>query len=128
MITTVTETNYIIYAAKHYDSLFPDTLEFNEDLKRVVYLKRLFNVYKETGEVKDRLILNHLIVLFNMFGEHATPMLFLKLKGHERTLKTFLTFLGRMPETINKIGLAGTVIVNKDIPLDTDLLDKLNKL
>ena len=89
----VTDSNFTLYAAHYYESPFPDTKEFNEDLKRIIYIKRLFNMYIDKGELKERLILNHLIVLYNVFGEHATPMLFLKLKGYEPLLKSFLLHL-----------------------------------
>lgn len=125
--TDLTESNYMLYAAKHYDSVFPDTLEFYEDLKKVVYVKRLFNSYKEKGDLKERLIINHLIILYNMFGVHASSMLFLKLEEHETLLKTFLQFINRMPDKIDAIGIARRVIDNKKIPLDLEVWSKINK-
>jgi len=79
---TLDNSNFLLYAAKHYDNpqCF-DTKEFYDDLKRFKYLKRLFNRYKETGDLKERLIINHLQVIYNLFGvEPSTRMLFLALK------------------------------------------------
>lgn len=128
MKTTLTEANFLLFAAQHYDSVFPDTIEFYEDLKRIVYLKRLFNIYIEKNDLKERLILNHLIVLYNMFGNECTPMLFLRLEGYESILKTFLIFINRMPDCIEGLGIAKRNIINADIPIDTRVLEKLKKI
>lgn len=121
----LTEQNFLIFAARFYDNVFYDTVEFQEDLKRFVYLKRLFNQYKKNGELKERLILNHLVIIFNMWSAAAVPMLFVKLKGYEPILKTFLTFLGRMPETIPGIGLERRTIINYDIESDEFIMEYL---
>ena len=89
------DSNFFLYAAKHYDNpqCF-DTIEFYDDLKRFKYIKRLLNRYIDEGDLKERLILNHIIVLYNVFGPTATVrMLFLKCKGMEHLLKPFLVFL-----------------------------------
>ncbi len=125
--TELTEANYQLYAAKHYDSVFPDTLEFYEDLKRIVYVKRLFNSYKEKGDLKERLIINHLVILYNMFGVHTSAMLFLKLEGHESILKTFLTFINRMPDRIETIGIARRIIDNSKIETDREVWSRIKK-
>lgn len=98
----LTDNNFLVYAAKHYDN--PQCLsteEFEYDLKRFQYLKRLFNRYENTKELKERLILNHIIVLYNCFGLAATNMLFLKLKDHQHFLKPFILKLNYMPEYIS---------------------------
>lgn len=123
----LTEANFLIFAAKNYDSVFYDTLEFQEDLKRFAYLKRLLNQYRKGGELKERLILNHLVVIYNMWSAAATPMLFVKLKGYEQILKTFLVFMERMPEVINGIGLEQRTIESADIPVDQEVLEKLER-
>ena len=75
-----------------------DVLEFHDDMKRIKYIKRLFKKYKDTGELKERLILNHLIVLYNVFHHPAmTKMLMHRLKGYEDFLKTFLIYLSYWP-------------------------------
>ena len=92
----LTEENLELYAAKHYyNPKFIDVEEFHDDLKRFKYIKRLLNRYEETGELSERLILNHLIVVFNAFGiEAALEILELKMnKTHWSTLKPFLIFL-----------------------------------
>jgi hypothetical protein len=120
MVEKLDETNFLLYAAKHYDnpSCF-DTLEFYEDLNRFKYLKRLFSRYEETEELKERLILNHIIVIYNLFGvEPATRMLFFKLKGYYNYLKPFLVFLNYCPDKVYGIGLENRTIVTSDILMD----------
>lgn len=77
-----------------------DVLEFEEDLKRFQYLRKLFNRYQQFGELRERLILNHLIVLYNVFGYQTTNMLFMKLDGYHEYLKPFIEYLRHMPEFI----------------------------
>ena len=92
----VTEKNLLLYAAKHYSNpTFSDIEDFHEDLKRFKYIKRLLNRYLETDDLSERLILNHLIVIFNMFGiEAALNILDLKLEEkHWPVVKPFLIFL-----------------------------------
>jgi hypothetical protein len=124
------ETNFLLYAAKHYDnpSCF-DTLEFYEDLNKFKYLKRLFSRYDETSELKERLILNHIIVLYNLFGvEAATRMLFFKLKGYYHYLKPFLVFLNYCPEKVTGIGLDNKTITTSDILMDPIIVQTLRKI
>ena len=92
----LTEKNLLLYAAKHYSNpTFSDIEDFHEDLKRFKYVKRLLNRYLETDDLSERLILNHLIVIFNMFGiEAALNILDLKLEEkHWPVVKPFLIFL-----------------------------------
>lgn len=124
------ETNFLLYAAKHYDnpSCF-DTVEFYEDLSRFKYLKRLFSRYEETGELKERLILNHIIVLYNLFGVPATTrMLFFKLKGYYSFLKPFLVFLNYCPDKVENIGIEGKNIITSDISMDANIVNLLRKI
>ena len=75
--------------------------EFEEDLRKFLYIKKLFNRYTETGDLKDKLIINHLVVLHNLFGVATTELLFYKTEPkHWSLLATFLTFLDRMPDQI----------------------------
>lgn len=124
------DANFMLYAAKHYDNpQCYDTIEFYDDLKRFKYLKRLFNRFEETGELKERLILNHLTVLYNVFGPvPATRMLFLKLEGYYHLLKPFLVFLSYMPDEIINIGLPNHSIKNSDITMNQDIVEVLRKL
>jgi len=130
MIDKLDEFNFLLYAAKHYDNpQCYDTVEFYDDLKRFKYIKRLLNRYLEEGDLKERLILNHIIVLNNVFGPIATTkMLFLKCKGMEEQLKPFLVFLNLLPEKIENIGIENKTINTKDIELDEIILEELRKI
>ena len=96
LFENLTEENLIIFAAKHYyNPKCIDIDEFHEDLNRFKYIKRLLNKYEKSGELSERLILNHLIVVFNAFGiKPALRMLELKVKSsHWKILKPFLIYL-----------------------------------
>lgn len=98
----LTKDNLIVYAAQHYyNPKCIDSEEFFEDLKRFKYIKRLLNRYAQTGELSERLILNHLIVIFNVFGFQAgLDMLELKIDlDHWGVLKPFLIFLNAIKNT-----------------------------
>jgi len=130
MFDKLDETNFVLYGAKHYNNpgCF-DTEEFMSDLKRFKYIKRLFNKYEETGDLKDRLILNHIIILYNVFGVVATTrMLFFRLEEHHRCLKPFLEFLGYLPKEVEKIGFYGKTINCYDIMADDYIKKALNKI
>lgn len=100
------EDNFLLFAIKHYENPQSVTYEdFEEDLKRFKYLKRLFKRYNKTKSLRTHLILNHLIILYNVWGEAATPLLFYKLdREYWSSLKTFLIFLNRWPDNfLNQI-------------------------
>jgi len=123
------ETNFILYAAKHYNNpQCYDTLEFYDDLKRFKYLKRLFGKYIETGEIKERLVINHIIILYNVFGPAATRMLFFKLDGYYSLLKPFLVLLGYMPDKIQNIGIRNETIFSSDVEMDRNIIEVLRKI
>jgi hypothetical protein len=129
MIEKLDISNFLLYAAKHYDNpqCF-DTIEFYEDLKRFKYIKRLLNRYVESGEIKERLILNHIVILFNLFGvQAAIRMLFLKCEGLEMYLIPFLIFLNNLPEKVENIGINNKTIFTSDITLDKNIIEKLRK-
>jgi len=96
----LTEDNYILFAIKNYDNPQFSTYEdFEEDMKRFKYLKRLLKRYLRGGELRTHLILNHIIILYNVFGEAATPLLLFKLESeYWSSIKSFLVFLNRWPE------------------------------
>ena len=128
MITELTNENFLMYAIKHYDNPSCSGLkEFDDDLKRLRYIKRLLGRYKATGNIKERLIINHLVVLYNVFGiDAATNMLFFKIQ--ERfwpQLKPFLVFLNYMPERIQH---EGGRLLGADIALDANIVDILRKI
>lgn len=122
------EQNFLLYAAKAYDKPNCIMSEFEEDVKHLKYVKRLFRKYKSSGRLKDRLILNHIIILSNVFGvEPATRLLFLKTDEKDwDVLKTFLLFLGYMPEVVKSIN--GKDIYNKNIGTDSNIESVLNKI
>lgn len=130
IIDQVDETNFLLYAAKHYDNPHCyDTVEFYEDLNRFKYIKRLLNKYEESGDIKDRLIINHLTIIYNVFGAEAgTRLLFLKLKDYLHLIKPFLVMMGTLPDTVHKIGIEGKDINTSDIPMEQVIVDVLRKI
>ena len=94
------ESNYLLFAIKFYDNPQAVTKsDFEDDLKRIKYIKRLLRRYKSTGELKVHLILNHMTVLFNVFNDATVPLLFYNLEEDLWScIKSFLIFLNRLPE------------------------------
>ena len=92
--------NFLLFAIKHYENPQAVTKEdFEKDLNHFKYIKRLLKRYKNGGELKLHLLLNHFIILYNIFGEAATPMLFFKIDRELWSfMKTFIVFLGKLPE------------------------------
>jgi|TARA_B100000809_G_scaffold64107_1_gene60890 hypothetical protein len=120
------EKNFLLYAMKEYNN--PQCVqveEFYDDLKKVKYIKRLFNQYLNEGVLKERLLLNHIIVFYNVFPvRSATRILFLKIEEEFwPILKTFLVYLSYMPEIIDSIN--GRAIISDDIQLDQGVVDRL---
>lgn len=113
------EDNFLLYAMHHYDNQQCHTVqEFEEDLKRFLYLRKLLNRYKRDGDLRERLILNHIIVLYNLFGDATTDMLFFKIdEEYWSALATFLVYLSRMPN--DKLS---------DVILDPHVIDVLRKI
>ena len=97
----LTESTFLLFASKHYDNpQCSDISEFEEDLKRFQYLRKLFGRYRQDADLKERLILNHLIIVYNVFGPEATNMLFMKLLEFHDCLKPFVEYLNYMPAII----------------------------
>ena len=123
------DDNFLMYAMREYNNMqCTDVEEFYDDLKKIKYIKRLFNIYTNTGQLKERLILNHLIVFYNVFSVQAgTRILFYKIeKDFWPLLKTFLIFLDRMPEKIDSI--RGEVILSSNIQLDNGIITRLRSI
>ena len=116
------EDNFLLFAIKNYENPQAVTREdFEKDLNHFKYIKRLLKRYKNTGELKTHLLLNHFIVLYNIFGEATTPMLFFKIeKELWSSMKSFIIFLNRLPE-YPKSSI-------HDIKVDLDCLTELNKI
>ena len=121
----LTNDNILIYAVKAYDKPNCIMSEFKEDMKRFNYLKRLFKRYRKVGELREQLVLNHLVVICNVFGpEVATRILFFKMsKDDYSALKTYLLFLSCMPERVK--GIKGHDIISSEIPVDMTIAEIL---
>jgi hypothetical protein len=119
------ESNFLLYAMHHYDNTQCYSLvEFEDDLKKFLYLKKLISRYKNNGDLKERLILNHIIVLYNLFGDATTKMLFYKVDENcWDVLTTFLVYLDRMPETLADYG-----IILSEVVLDERVISTLRKI
>ena len=123
------DDNFLMYAMREYSNMqCTDIEEFYDDLKKIKYIKRLFNVYKNNGQLKERLILNHFIIFYNVFTVQAgTRILFYKIeKDFWPMLKTFLIYLDRMPDKVDSI--RGEVILVSDIKLDDGIISRLRSI
>ena len=116
------ESNYIMFAIKNYENPQAVTQEdFYEDMKRFKWVKRLLNKYKNTGDLNVHLVMNHFIILYNVFGDATTPLLFYKLdKDLWSILKTFVIYLETLPEF--------PISALHDIPVDEKCLELLNDI
>ena len=124
----LTNENIMLYLAKAYDKPNCIMSEFKDDMKRFNYLKRLFQRYRKQGELREQLVLNHLVVLYNVFGpEVAARALFFKMaKDDYSALKTYLLFLSWMPERIK--GIKGHDILSSEIPVDMKIAEALRQI
>ena len=119
LIDELNESNYILFAIKHYENPSSMTREdFDEDMKRFKYLKRLLKRYVRGGSLRTHLIINHLIILYNVFGEAATPLLFFKMeREYWSLLKTILLYLNKYP-----IGMMPSLEVDLDLEKELEKL------
>lgn len=120
LFTELNEDNFLLFAIKHYENPQAVTREdFDKDLSRFRYIKRLLKRYKSTGELKVHLLINHFIILYNIFGDATTPMLFYKIdKNLWECIKTFVVFLDKLPDYPRSY--------IHEIELDQNCLDSLN--
>ena len=116
------DDNFLLFAIKNYENPQAVTKEdFRKDLNHFKYIKRLIKKYKKTGELKTHLLINHFIILYNIFGEATTPMLFFKIDREMwMQIKTVMVFLNRLPE------YPKTYI--HDIPVDINCLQQLQTI
>lgn len=128
MISDLNENNFLIFAMKAYSTPNCMLSEFEEDIKRIKYIKRLIRKYKTSGILKERLILNHIIVLSNVFGTEASVrMLFYRIDCSDYdVLKTFLLYLNYLPTTIR--GIKGKDIQARDITIDIEVAKQLKTI
>ena len=124
----LTDSNILLYAAKCYDKPNCIDSEFDEDYKRIRYTKRLLHRYRISGVLKERLILNHIIVAQNVFGiEASTRMMFCKIDSKDYSaLKTFLSYTSAMPAIV--YGINGVDVIAKDVPVDTKIVEILSRI
>ena len=120
--TELNEDNFLLFAIKNYENPQAVTREdFEKDLNHFRYIKRLLKKYRNTGQLKVHLILNHFIILYNVFGEAATPMLFHKIEiDLWPVMKSFVIFLGKLPEYPK--------CYIHDVKVDIDCLSELYKI
>ena len=129
MVEKLTNENFLIYCAKYYDNpQCHSTEEFIEDLRRVKYIKKLITRYVEHNDLKERLILNHVIILNNVFGaELLCRILLLKMRNEFKYIKPFLVLLNILPEKVYNVG--GEKIIFTDlISMDENLVNILRKI
>ena len=128
MFDDLNDENFMIYAVKCYSAPNCIMSEFEGDIKRTKYLKRLFRRYKTTKSLKERLILNHIILLNNVFGPESTArILFYRIDERDYDiLKTFLLYLGIMPDMV--WGINGKNIRSSDIPVDMNIAEILRDI
>jgi len=128
MFEDLNDLNVILYAAKCYDKPNCIDSEFDEDYKRIRYIKRLLHRYRVTGDIKERLLLNHMVVAQNVFGvEPTTRMLFVRINEKDYSaLKTFLIYTSAMPEIVR--GINGRDIASEEIKIDDRLTSFLRDL
>lgn len=125
----LTDDNFLLYCAHHYDnSKYTSTEDFIEDLNRIKYIKKLITRYTENNDLKERLILNHIIILNNCFGpEVLSKILYLKLKSQMKYIKPFLILVNALPEKIYNVG--DELVVDTDlIEMDLEITKKLRKV
>jgi hypothetical protein len=123
------QKNFILYCAKNYDSNHcSSTDDFYEDLNRIRYIKKLITRYTETGELKERLILNHVMILHNVFGPTVTcRILYFKLKDQFKYVKPFLLLLNILPDYLYNINQEKVIDINC-IDMDTRIVNALRAI
>ena len=121
------DKNYVRYAMNHYDNPAGGIEEFEEDMARIVYLKRLFRRYQKTGVLREQLILNHIMTFYNVFGvEVATRLLFFRMDTDlHYILKTFLIFLSYLPDGNPKFDVGIDVV---SITMDPEIINRLRRI
>ena len=123
------DNNFFLYAAQNYLSPCVDEVEFLEDLGRIKNLRRLFSRYERKGELKERLILNHLMILYNVFEHRAlTRMLVFKMYDHLPLLKPFLMLLNYWPDKIENIGSDNETFISTNVMMDMRIVEVLRQI
>lgn len=121
--------NFDSEAGRSYINPIIDVDEFWEDLGRIKYVKRLFNKFRQTGDLKTNLIINHLMIMYNVFEPHAlTRMLFFKFEGYHSYLKPFLILLQRLPDQITPYTAPVPTLYTSDIIDNEFVVEELRKV
>lgn len=122
--------NFLIYCAKHYNSkTIVDDKEFLQDINRIKYIKKLLTRYILHKDLKERLILNHIIILNNIFGPfHSVRILYCKFEKEFKYIKPFLIMLNILPETIINVLIQNNVIYTDEIQMDNEIINKLRTI
>jgi hypothetical protein len=129
MKVTLDDNNFFLYAAHHYMNPCVDEQEFLDDLTRIKNIRRLFSRYEKHGELKERLIINHLMILYNVFDHKAmTRMLVFRLYNQLHILKPFLMLLNYWPERVDNIGVDSLTIRSNEVVMDMRVVDVLRKI
>lgn len=124
----LTDANFLLYCAKVYDNPGMHTTdEFMEDIDRIKYIKKLITRYNESGELRERLILNHIITLHNCFGIYLAKILFLKTEKQFSCIKPFLVMINALPKTIERVGKYDLVYTDV-YPLDEGIIRALRNI
>ena len=124
----LTEDNFLLYCAKRYNN--PQALkteEFIEDLDRIKYIKKLLTRYNENGDLKERLILNHIVILYNCFGRHLAKILFCKFENQFEQIKPFLVMINMLPDKIHNVN-NHSVVYTDLIGMDQAIINSLRKI
>lgn len=122
----LSEENFELYAAHYYDAKRSCSFtEFQNDLKKITYIKKLLVRFEKDNDLQVRLILNHIIIFLNCFGSAGVPMLFMKLEEHHSLLKPFLMFIGYLPK---RVIYNGRVINSDEIPMNQEIINELRKI
>lgn len=121
--------NFPLYCAKYYDVRHCSSMqEFHEDLNRIRYIKKLLTRYQQNGDLKERLILNHIIILSNVFGPIPTcRILYLKLRNDFKYIKPFLLFLNILPDKLYNIDKEKMVEIDC-IEMDQRIIEDLRRI
>ena len=128
MIENLTNENFILLASRYYrNPQCGSTEEFLSDLKRIKYLKKIITRYSTSGLIDERLVLNHIIILYNVFGaEFVSRIFILKMLNQMKYLKPFLLYLNILPNKIKNVN--GLFYDTVEFDMDQGIIDKLREI
>ena len=129
IIENLTHKNYLLYCAKYYDNpQCIDVLEFKEDLNRIKYIKKLITRFEQKGELKEQLIYNHILTLYNVFGpKHLPRILYLKMREQLQYITPYLIMMNCMPDTLYNID-GEPLVFTDEWPINEIVVERLRKL